>query len=403
MKNENRILLIATIAGIAFCLWKITRNPTPNEALLLSLFMTLLSIFASWIVSKHYAKASYEDSLKVFALKAAEKVTNLSNELDRLATFLQKSLDDDDFASPVEELLAKTIRFEDAIHLITALRSVNDTSLSDWRGVIGSELSKQREAQIEEQEEREDNLRDIMARLEDIQREALETAGLKESLEREKVRIELGAIRNDMRSLASQVGGVRLAPTKRRTFQNPCPRCQEPIEYHYNTKSQATKKVDCPSCHAKLYASSNGAESMLRERQPLPETLACPICATVTTRDLDPLFGTMQEYGCPTCYSHLRAIRSRGGITIRVVNPISIETTTAPDNSTSLPVSDDLLQKVEIAMGFQPWPKGRSQEVRSQLKLSLATINAALEELISRGIFKHQIGGVLYEPIEGQP
>src|SRR4051794_17024159 len=124
MDKETRspavVILIGTVLGVGFCLWKITQSPTANESLLLSLFMTLLSVLASWIVSRFYAKASYEDNLKVFALKAAEKVTNLSTQLDRLSAFLQKAIDEDDFNSPTEELLAKSIRFEDAIHLITA-------------------------------------------------------------------------------------------------------------------------------------------------------------------------------------------------------------------------------------------------------------------------------------------
>ncbi len=86
------ILLAAAVVGVGFCLYRITQSPTANEALLLSLFMTVLSILASWIVSRHYARISYEDNLKVFARKAAEKVTNLSNELDRLSSFLQKAL-----------------------------------------------------------------------------------------------------------------------------------------------------------------------------------------------------------------------------------------------------------------------------------------------------------------------
>jgi ABC-type antimicrobial peptide transport system permease subunit len=85
MENNTRlpgtVVLIATTLGLGYCLWKITQSPTPNEALLLSLFMTVLSVLASWIVSRYYAKASYEDNLKVFALKAAEKVTNLSSTM----------------------------------------------------------------------------------------------------------------------------------------------------------------------------------------------------------------------------------------------------------------------------------------------------------------------------------
>lgn len=316
MKKESWLLAIfvsaVTIFGFGYCLWKITQSPTANEALLLSLFMTLLSVLASWIVSRYYAKVSSEDNLKVFALKAAEKVTNLSNELNRLSAFLQKAVDEDDFASPNEELLAKTIRFEDAIHLIEALRSVNDTSLSDWRGIIGNELSKQKEAEIEAQEEREGRLREIMARLESIEQESAETFVLKEAQERERLRADLSELRTDMRLLASQVGGVRLgSAVKRWTVVRQCPRCYEPIEYMHNPKKPGTKKIDCPKCDAHLYAISEGNESVMRERIPKPEQVVCPNCGMTEILELDPLEGTMNEHECKSCRRMLRVVRSR--------------------------------------------------------------------------------------------
>jgi hypothetical protein len=42
-----------------------------------------------------------------------------------------------------EALQAREERIESAIHLIRTLKSVNDTSLSDWEGVIGDELSSE--------------------------------------------------------------------------------------------------------------------------------------------------------------------------------------------------------------------------------------------------------------------
>ncbi len=102
MESKNRwltgTLIVVLLAGITICLWRITTAaPTPNEALLLSLFLTFLSILGSWIVSRYYSESSYNKSLRVFALKAAEKVTNLSNELDRLSAFIQQELKDNEY------------------------------------------------------------------------------------------------------------------------------------------------------------------------------------------------------------------------------------------------------------------------------------------------------------------
>ena len=79
-----------------------------------------------------------------FALKAAEKVDNLSQELDRLTAYLQQELTDAAGGAPQaatpEALRLKDARIESAIHIIGTLKSVNDRSLSDWQGVIGDEL-----------------------------------------------------------------------------------------------------------------------------------------------------------------------------------------------------------------------------------------------------------------------
>lgn len=89
-------------------------------------------------------KEFHQANLRTYALKAAEKVNNLSNELNLLSVYLQQELDSADYDSTDEELLAKEERLESAIHIINTLKSVNDTALSDWEGVIGDELDQQR-------------------------------------------------------------------------------------------------------------------------------------------------------------------------------------------------------------------------------------------------------------------
>ncbi len=104
----------------------------------------------------------HRTNLRTYALKAAEKVTNLSNELSRLSTYLQQELDYTDYRNTEEKLQAKEERLESAIHLLSTLKSVNDTSLSDWQGVIGDELAVQRE----ETKEREQELRAMLLEVE---------------------------------------------------------------------------------------------------------------------------------------------------------------------------------------------------------------------------------------------
>lgn len=404
-KTPAVVILVATVLGIGYCLWKITQSPTANEALLLSLFMTLLSILASWIISRYYAKASYEDNLKIFAFKAAEKVTNLSNELDRLSTFLQKALDEDDFNSPNDELLAKTIRFEDAIHLITALKSVNDTSLSDWKGIIGDELLAQREATRKNQEEREERLSSIMEKMMHIEQESTEASGIQEREERDRLRSELSAIRGDIKGLAFQVGGVPLRISqKRKVVEKSCPRCGQLIQFQQGKGIATKKKVECPKCNARLYSQFDGLEIHLKERNPLPETLVCPSCNHVQEVNLDPLPGTMLEYECVKCQVPLRAVRSKREVQVRIrTGGISFS---KPDDIDFLHlpttvVPEVLLESVATEMGPQPWAVGKSHEVRLKLALNRSTIDFAIRQLIAKGVFMPQINGILYTPTSG--
>jgi hypothetical protein len=404
MRKPTFSLLVITVFGFGYCLWKITKSPTPNEALLLSLFMTVLSVLASWIISRYYAKASYEDSLKVFARKAAEKVNNLSNELDRLSGFLEKALDEDEFGSPSEELLAKSIRFEDAVHLITALRSFNDTSLSDWRSIIGDELSKQKEEEQKEQLKREDRLREIVERLDHIENESIQLYDPTEKRESERLRTEFALLHAEMRRLASQVGGVQLSRPKRAAFAASCPRCGEVVEYTHNVKKVPTKGVECSSCGARLYSQSTGENSVLKERKPIPEVIQCPNCRCESIENIDPLFGTNCEFECPTCHKNLRAVRTKKGFNVKVSGPGHplMADSLAVSTTSGKPVdfSESLLENVRALMGPQPWPKGKSSEVRIALGVSKFSIDCAIERLISEGVFKPQYDGVLYEPIQ---
>lgn len=77
--------LLALASGVAMCFWALHGGGNiPRESILLSLFLTLLSVAASWIASRYYADYPFNKNLRTFALKAAEKVNNLALELDRL-------------------------------------------------------------------------------------------------------------------------------------------------------------------------------------------------------------------------------------------------------------------------------------------------------------------------------
>lgn len=382
---------LALLTGILFCLWRITRGVgTATEALLLSVILTIASTIASWVVSNYYANYSYDENLRVFALKASEKVTNLSNELTRLSVFLQQELESNDYDSPREELLHRDARIEAAIHIINTLKSVNDKSLSDWQGVIGDEISAQREVQ----EEREEHLRELLERVESLPAESSEGYGDRPRPDNSAgVRAELDSIRKDLRVLATQVGGVplraALGKAQRVTLQNPCPLCSSIVSYKQRPIENSVKSATCKHCGAKLFSQYRGGEFVLQARTPRLETFTCPVCKRQESGTVDPVPGGSQILSCGDCGAALKIARTHSGI--------SVSSAGAPEEDE--PYSEEFLRRVMASMPAQPWPHGASKLAASELQVSPRRLSGAIDELVKRGVFKLQVNGELYEPI----
>ena len=190
------ILIGTLIIGISICIWAIFAGSlTDRESLLMSIVLTIISALGSWVTAHYYAEYSSNKNLRVFALKAAEKVTNLSNELDRLSIFLQQELENDEYDAPNQALLARDSRIEGAIHIINTLKSVNDKSLSDWQGVIGDEII----ARQEKQEEREEEIRQIIERLTNVYEADLANSVYVQKDNNDSLRNELEDIKSEVR------------------------------------------------------------------------------------------------------------------------------------------------------------------------------------------------------------
>ena len=236
MENKGLVysLLFAAIVSGVFCLWMINSgSPTPKESLLLAFILTISTTIASLLITQYYAEKSSRRELRTFAKKAAEKVTNLSKQMDVLSVSLQQELDDSDYESPKESLLARDMTIESTIRMLGTLKSVNDGSLSDWQGVIGQELSAQRQ----EREKQEGDLRVIVERLGALRDDRTKPngQGREEEDDESGLKTEVEEIKRDVRLLAAQVGGVPVRRAKakipREQVQHRCPKCGASIVY----------------------------------------------------------------------------------------------------------------------------------------------------------------------------
>ena len=109
-----------------------------------------------------------------------------------------------------------------AIHIVEMLRSVNDTSLSDWQGVIGEELEKQKEKQEEAEARKEqvieENLEKLTSSLEGYRQE------VKESANESRIIAQIDNMRSELTAVALGLrGGIRRSvciASHRNTFKN---------------------------------------------------------------------------------------------------------------------------------------------------------------------------------------
>ena len=388
------VLAVGSIAGVLVCLYLAATTPlTAQETILLSVILTIASMLGSWVASQYYAEQSYSSSLKTFALKAAEKVHNLSNELDRLSAYLQRELTAQDYKTTDEALLARDMSIEAAVHMVGTLRSVNDGALSDWRGVIGKELEEQEELR----EEREQEFRELVSRLEQLEAAQPTPETPHKSEDVTALRGELETLRADLRVLGSHLGAV--PPSRRPRFpltkvETKCPECGSTVTYKHKAKPDQPKPVKCPACQAKLLSTFVDGAFLLKVRKPIQEKVQCPACSQEILVPVDPFLGVQSLQACPDCGASVGVTRTKSGLSVR-----SAQGTLAKKEPLAAGVDDAFVEQVRQLMPPQPWPKGAVAQLATRLGVSNTTVNRALQVLIHRGNFKLQIGGKLYEPL----
>lgn len=388
MKKRNIFLIsLLVIAGIVCLIIIYNKDLTSTESILLSLFITIISVFCSWLISRHYAEHDFNKNLRMFALKASEKVNNLSNELDRLSVFLQNSPDTTEYESLNEALLAKDLRIESAIHIISSLKSVNDGSLSDWQGVIGDELA----AQKEEKEEREQDLRDLVDRLEQLYESNVSSytnvKGQQAEFEKLRMETQVDLLKKDINMLLTQVSGYPIRRKKTQKITSECPTCNSKVSYTNKEKSSTMKGITCNNCKSKLYTVYSEGRSYLKVREAIRENINCPICEKDNVIHLDPLPGSSLYINCTSCKVEFETVRSKDRIIVRL------------PKSQALKINKDeiFIKKVEDLLPPQPWDKGIHNEIAKKLNVPHNKVGHAITILIKRGTFKEQIDGVVKE------
>jgi transcription elongation factor Elf1 len=399
-------------AGIAVCIFFITQSTmTDRESAMLGILLTILSVLASWIITDMYGAAQYSETLRevkdehrnnlrTYALKAAEKVNNLSNELNKLSLYLEQELNYTDYRTAEEELLAKEERIESAIHLVRTLKSVNDTGLSDWEGVIGEELDQRRE----EQEEKEEAFTALVERVESLiedQRQDVEGSRNDATV----VRQEVESLKKELQVATRQLGETTIPRHVRKKepkqdVEAACPACGTHIAYQQRASLRSVKLIPCKACGARLVSrfTERGVFS-LTPRSHEPVEVLCPHCEVQNSVPLDNVPGSSVMASCSSCQHSFRVLR-----TIDTASVAAVRTANASAPVGKIVINEEMLERVRREMPAQPWPTGTHHEIATKLELSTAELRRAVNELIKRGKFLQQIDGVLYTPVQtGMP
>ncbi|WP_312526919.1 hypothetical protein [Comamonas sp.] len=396
-RRQEIVMIVLLVLGVVFITAVLLvislADLTNRETTLLGTVLTLLSVLIGWGISHFYAsqdkKAAIEEvrdfeqrNLRTYALKAAEKVTNLSKELNRLSAYLQEELQFTDYRNAEDELFAKEERIESAIHMLGSLRSINDTSLSDWQGVIGEELDEQREAE----QEQAAALQELSDRLTSL--EVAPPSNVPSSVSS----AEIDEIKRQLRAISTEVsgGGFRSRPRPiHQQIQLVCPNCSALVSYGQRSKENDCKALQCKACETNLISTYREATGfVLTIRGVRGESAVCPTCSTEQVVQLDEWPSASATFNCRVC---------SGPYTVSRTSKAGVLKTSLPklQKAPTEPLTAELIELVRAALPPQPWPKGVHQTVATQLSVRPTTVQRAIQHLIRMGVFMDQIEGVV--------
>ena len=398
--TENRGLWAVVglcLFAAAICFLQIyVGTQTAREAVLLSFLLTIASIAASWIVTHIYAQSASRDKIKeiqsmhhenlrLFGLKAAEKVFNLSNEIARLEEYVADTLEEREDGDTAIALKITDERMAGIRHSLVTLRSINDRSLSDWEGVIGEEL-KQKQLEFKEYEEEIDEL---VHRIEDLD---------SKFSDQDSVKLQLATIQKEMKNISTQLpntyifGGVR--PT--RSIELACPECGHEIKIRTNKRGKVSYRgVTCLNCGtAWICKPTDDFSAQLVRRKQTVEVANCPACGHSNQFSLDNIAGGFVFLKCADCGVLLNASRTQAGVTISIRNSHLLR----PAGEM---LSDEFIAQVQQLLPPQPWPKHIHKDVAEKLGVLPKKVSKAINGLIERGVVHNQVNGkIIYSTPE---
>lgn len=390
MKQQNRKDLIPIVIVAALSIGIIValviagkRDLTATESLLLGILLSAASMLVSWLVTHIYSQANLDDAIKQatdsntenmrnYAVKAAEKVLNLSNELQRLIDALSGACDEaDDLNGYKDSAVLLQERISAAVHNLETLRSMNDTFLSDWRGVIGEEIDRQiaLEKQIESLADELDQQRTEH----ELLSSSVVSPDVLEKLE-EQINETKQLLSKKMTALPFKVATP--SPKKKRDIVVDCPSCEQANKVKFRRRKGARKLMTCSRCGC--YSEVRGLDA-----EEIQVTVVgvqkysekCPLCEASIEGELPDFPGAMKRTTCGNCETAVLASRTNAGINVRL------------DNSSKARVPKRLADEVRKLLPERPWPTYIHKSIAKELGMSNNQVCRIISAFIEDGLY----------------
>jgi hypothetical protein len=374
------VFVIVLAGGLILCLYiAATRSLSSNETLMIGILVSIFSVLISWILTHLYSqitlrssteevKQLHKENIHTYAVKAAEKVFNLSNELDRLNNYL-KNIDYSSIDNAEIEVLVLNERLHATIHLADTLKSMNDTFLSDWKGVIGDEIRQQQylEQQINEIQEQLESQQRTRELLEEhtISYEDLETVQQRiEEMER-----RLG---EKISRLPFRVRPV-MRPVVRQDIPLECPNCASVNVSRLRTRKGARKLISCNNCGQSFKVEFEKDGSYKIEKVPHVDfTIACILCSCELRDTIPDYPGATRKITCSNCDLEVTVAKTKDGVNA--------------DAGYHKRLPRKFIEKVlENLPITTPWPKGIHKVIAERLHVSNSAVSGAIAILIEEG------------------
>ncbi len=245
---------------------------------------------------------------------------------------------------------------------------MNDTFLSDWRGVIGKEIDRQQEleAQIEEMSEE----LEAQKRHREVLESQVDYSELLNDAENRIKTVEQEL--NEMLLARPFKVSTKPPKPKRQDILVDCPSCKKPNSVRVRPKKGSRKLFECSEC--KCLGQVRYQEGGLRQVLPIPVStceVECPTCKTRITEELPEFPSAMKQITCERCQSDLLLSRRANGTNVKLK---------APGKAV---ITDSLVQEVLDKLPSRPWPQGIHKTIAKELNLSNSMVSRIVEKLIA--------------------